>query len=92
MGRLRDLLNPGSVSRCRGACRTLWQALHVRRRPLRIASMQGETLMGKDEDDSEREINAWARRLGGSVCRQRFGWGKKKVCTKPKGHKGGHKQ
>lgn len=49
--------------------------------------------MGKDEDDSEREINEMARQLGKFVCRQRFGWGKpKKVCTRPKGHKGPHKQ
>jgi hypothetical protein len=46
--------------------------------------------MGKDEDDSEREINKMSRSFGNYVCRVQFGVFTRRVCTKPKGHKGGH--
>lgn len=49
--------------------------------------------MAKDTEKSDDELlNTLAARGGRFVCRARFGWGGKKVCTRPKGHKGGHKQ
>lgn len=50
--------------------------------------------MAKDSEKSDDELlNTLGARAGSYVCRQRFGLGKnKKVCTKPKGHKGPHKQ
>lgn len=54
--------------------------------------------MGNDwfatEKSDDELLDAAAARFNRQrpTCRQRFGWGKKKVCTLPKGHKGGHKQ
>lgn len=49
--------------------------------------------MAKDTEKSDDELlTALGARARGAVCRQRFGWGKKKICTRPQGHKGGHKQ
>lgn len=49
--------------------------------------------MGKDSEKSDDELlTGMAARAAGAVCRQRFGWGNKKVCTRPRRHKGAHKQ
>jgi hypothetical protein len=49
--------------------------------------------MARDSEKSDDELlTTLGARAAGSVCRQRFGWGKKKICTRPKGHKGGHRQ
>lgn len=55
-------------------------------------------LMGKNNGHTEKSddelLTAAAARFNRArpTCRQRFGIGKRKVCTLPKGHKGGHKQ
>lgn len=49
--------------------------------------------MGKDSEKSDDELLTTLGAIGrGHVCRQRFGWGNKKVCTRPRRHKGAHKQ
>lgn len=54
--------------------------------------------MGKNNGHTEKSddelLTAAAARFNRArpTCRQRFGIGKRKVCTLPKGHKGGHKQ
>lgn len=49
--------------------------------------------MAKDTEKSDDELlRVLGARASGMVCRQRFGLGKKKICTRPKGHKGGHRQ
>lgn len=49
--------------------------------------------MSKDTPKSDDELlTTLGARAAGHVCRQRFGIGKRKVCTRPKGHKGPHKQ
>jgi hypothetical protein len=45
------------------------------------------------KSDDELLTAAAARfNINRPTCRQRFGIGKRKVCTLPKGHRGGHKQ
>lgn len=48
---------------------------------------------GGDEDDTDRLLDAAGRSLAGSVCRAKFTeGGKRKTCTRRKGHRGKHKQ
>lgn len=48
--------------------------------------------MGKDEDATDRELDAMARSLAGKYCREWFTnkKGKQQRCTKKKGHWGKH--
>lgn len=49
--------------------------------------------MSKDTEKSDDELlTTLGAAVRGNVCRQRFGWGKNKICTRPKNHKGSHKQ
>ena len=49
--------------------------------------------MAKDTEKSDDDLlTTLGAAVRGSVCRQRFGIGKRKVCTRPRGHKGPHKQ
>jgi len=49
--------------------------------------------MGTEMSDDELLTAAAARfNMSRPTCRQRFGIGKRKVCTLPRGHKGGPNQ
>lgn len=43
------------------------------------------------EKSDDELLNMLGGRFASRICRQKFGWFTTKVCTRPKGHKGGHK-
>lgn len=49
--------------------------------------------MGKDEDDTDRELTEMSKVYAGKICREWYtnGKGKRVRCTKKKGHWGRHK-
>ena len=46
--------------------------------------------MGDTEKSDDELLSVLGARGGKYVCRQRFGFFTKRICTRPKGHKGGH--
>lgn len=51
--------------------------------------------MAKHSEKSDDELlTMLGAQVGqsGRICRQRFGWGNKKSCALPRGHKGKHRQ